>query len=151
MSRKLQRILFLCTGNCIRSQMAEGWLRYLAKDRAEAMSAGVRPAGFVHRYAIQVMSESGIDISTAHSKSVSNFLPPEGSAPDLVFNLCDKAAAQCPVFPESVKRVHWPVSDPYYDLGSTEERLQKFREVRDSIRDLIEKRLLDEILIADLS
>ena len=137
-----RRILFLCTGNSCRSQMAEGWLRHLAGDRCEALSAGSQPAGFVHPLAVQVMREAGIDISRQKSKSIAGFLPPAGEPPDLVVSVCDRAARECPVFPGTVERMHLPFDDPAHAEGSDDERLPVFRRVRDEIRRAIAERLM---------
>lgn len=134
MSTLQRRILFLCTGNCIRSQMAEGWLRDLAGSRCESLSAGVSPAGFIHQHAISVMGEVGIDISTQRSKSIRDFLPPTGTPPDVIISVCDSAAQRCPVFPEDVERLHWPVGDPYYSRCEGEDLLNEYRRIRDEIR-----------------
>lgn len=133
-----RRILFLCTGNCCRSQMAEGLLRQLAGDRYESLSAGANPAGFVHQLAIEVLREGGIDITPQESKHIRDFLPPVGTAPDLIISVCDAAQAECPTFPGTVDRLHWPLYDPIRATGSTEERRQAFRKVRDEIRERLE-------------
>jgi len=130
-----RRVLFLCTGNCCRSQMAEGLLRQLAGDRYESLSAGANPAGFVHELAIEVLGESGIDITPQESKHIRDFLPPAGTAPDLVISVCDAARAQCPTFPGKVDRLHWPLYDPIRARGTIEERREAFRKVRDEIRE----------------
>ena len=137
--RNPRRILFLCTGNCIRSQMAEGLLRHLGGNRYESLSAGAYPAGFVHDFAVEVLGEIGIDITGHHSKGVERFLPPWGAVPDVLVSLCDYAARACPAFPASVSRLHWPFYDPIEAMGTTEERLGVFRRVRDEIRARIER------------
>lgn len=146
MSTQNRRILFLCTGNCIRSQMAEGWLRQLAGSRCESLSAGVRPAGFVHRIAIDVMREAGIEIGRNRSKSIREFMPPEGIAPDLIVSVCDSAAQNCPTFPGDVNRLHWPVDDPYYSECEGEDLINEFRRVRDEIRAAIEAGIVSDML-----
>ncbi|MBI4582875.1 MAG: arsenate reductase ArsC [Planctomycetes bacterium] len=133
-----KRILFLCTGNSCRSQMAEGWLRHLAGGRAEVLSAGARPAGFVHPLAVQVMAEVGIDISNHESKSILRFVK---NPPDLVISVCDSAAQECPAFPGRVARELWPFEDPTFSRGTEEFRLQEFRRTRDLIRDRIQAEL----------
>ena len=130
-----KRVLFLCTGNSCRSQMAEGLLRELAGDRFEALSAGSKPAGYVHSGGIQAMSELGIDISDLRSKSINEFLPPEGTPPDLIISVCSGAEHDCPIFPGNVERLHWPFDDPAHAEGTDEEKLACFRRVRDEIRD----------------
>ncbi len=129
-----KRILFLCTGNCCRSQMAEGLLRSLFGDRLEALSAGAKPAAYVHPRAAAVMAEQGIDIKSQTSKSIHAFLPPEGSPPDVIIGVCSSADENCPTFPETVERWHWPFNDPYHAAGSEEEQMSEFRRVRDEIR-----------------
>lgn len=128
-----QRVLFLCTGNSCRSQMAEGLLRHLSEDRFEALSAGANPAGDVHPLAVRAMQELGIDISGQASKHINEFLPPEGEPPDLIISVCSSAEKECPVFPHAVERLHWPFDDPAYAAGTDEEKLVEFRRVRDEI------------------
>jgi len=122
-------VLFLCTGNSCRSQMAEGWLRHLAGDRFTAHSAGLQPST-VNPLAIAVMREVGIDISGHHSKDVVSFLG--GYFPFLV-TVCDRAKGACPIFPGVSFREHWPIDDPALGTGSEENRLRVFRAVRDEI------------------
>lgn len=136
------RVLFLCTGNSCRSQMGEGLLRELAGDRFEALSAGSKPAGYVHENAIRVMSEIGIDISSLRSKSITEFLPPEGTPPDLIISVCSGAEKECPHFPGAVRRWHWPFDDPAHATGSDEQKLAEFVRVRDEIRAALEERLI---------
>ena len=133
-----RRILFLCTGNSCRSQMAEGFLRAFFDDRIEALSAGAKPSGYVHRRAITVMAEIGIDISGQSSKSIHDFLPPKGTPPDVVIGVCSSADENCPVFPAAVERWHWPFDDPFHATGSDAEQMSEFRRVRDQIRTKIE-------------
>lgn len=127
------RVLFLCTGNACRSQMAEGWTRYLHGDDIEVWSAGVAPAGVDPR-AITVMAESGIDISDHASKHVDSLL----EVPfDYVITVCDSAAEACPVFPGNVRTLHHGFADPpLLAAGATsnEEALTHYRHVRDDIR-----------------
>lgn len=127
------RILFLCTGNSCRSQMAEGFLRHLFGDRFEALSAGAKPAGYVHPRAVAVMAEIGIDISSQTSKSIHDFLPPRGTPPDIVIGVCSSAHENCPVFPAAVERWHWPFDDPFHATGAEEQQMSEFRRVRDEI------------------
>ena len=141
MSDDKLRILFLCTGNSCRSQMAEVLLRRLAGDRFESLSAGSNPAGSVHPKAIAAMRELGIDLSAARSKSIEEFLPPAGEPPDVVISVCDSAARDCPTFPGDVKRLHWPFEDPAHAVGTEEVVMGVFRRVRDEIRAKIEAKL----------
>ena len=91
--------------------MAEGWLRHLAGNRFESLSAGAKPAGYVHPLAVQVMRESGGDISQQVSKHIREFLPPEGTPPDLIISVCGNAETECPLFPGSVERCYWSFDD----------------------------------------
>jgi arsenate reductase len=120
------RVLFLCTHNSARSQMAEALLRHHGGDRVEVYSAGSEP-GRVHPLAIQAMAESGIDITDTESKSLNQFI---GEDFDYVITVCDRANESCPVFPGDPKRIHWSFEDPSAATGSEEERLKKFRDVR---------------------
>ena len=132
------RILFLCTGNSCRSQMAEALWRELAGPGWEAHSAGSRPAGFVHPLAVEVMAERGIDLRGASSKSVDGFL---GEAIDLVVTVCDGAREACPVLPGARRTVHWPFDDPAEAQGSPDEQRTVFRRVRDEIESAIRAEL----------
>lgn len=124
------RVLFLCTGNSCRSQMAEGWARALHAGRIEAHSAGVAPC-YVHPLAARVMAEAGVDLSGQYSKHVEEL---EGIAFDYVVTLCGFAATRCPAFPGNGRRIHRPFPDPVGARGTEEEILRAFREVRDAIR-----------------
>ena len=139
-----RRVLFLCTGNSCRSQMAEGLLRNLAGDRFESLSAGAKPAGYVHPLSVQVMQESGIDISSQTSKSINDYLPPHGMPPDLIISVCGNAERECPLFPGRVERWHWPFDDPAHATGSDAEKLAEFRRVRDEIRTRLERELISQ-------
>ena len=132
-----QRVLFLCTGNSCRSQMAEGLLRELAGEQHEALSAGAKPSGHVHPHSITVMDELGIDISQQRSKSIHDFLPPAGLPPNLIVSVCDSAAENCPLFPGNVQHVQMPFEDPAHATGTVEDRLAMFRKIRDEIRSAI--------------
>lgn len=129
-----RRVLFLCTGNSARSQMAEGWVRSLLSGSWEAHSAGTNPAGAVHSLAIEAMSEVDIDISDHSSKHADAV---RQMSFDLVVTVCDHAAANCPLWLGSGKVVHMPFSDPAAAKGTREERLEAFRKARDSIRDSV--------------
>ena len=127
-----KRVLFLCTGNSCRSQMAEGWLRHLKGDQFVAFSAGVAKHG-MNQHAIKVMQEAGVDISGQHSKLLSEF---ENLDFDLVVTVCGNAHESCPVFPGRVRVVHVPFDDPpALTKGLTEESdiLPVYRRVRDEI------------------
>lgn len=127
------RVLFLCTGNSCRSQMAEGLARHFGKGRVEPFSAGVLPS-FVHPLAMEVMREIGIDISGQRSKSVTAFT---GREFDYLVTLCDHARQTCPVFPGAARRLHWDIEDPVGATGTEGERLRAFRAARDEIRDRV--------------
>lgn len=124
------KILFLCTGNACRSQMAEGWARHLKGDCIEAFSAGVTPIG-VSTKAIEVMAEAGVDISGHTSKHVNDLLDIDF---DYVISVCDHAKELCPIFPGDVKTVHRRFDDPYFAEGTPDEILAEFRRVRDEIK-----------------
>ena len=124
-----QRLLFLCTGNSARSQMAEGLLRHEAGDQFEVFSAGTQPSQ-VRPEAIAVMKEIGIDISGHRSKSVHEFI---GQDPDTVVTVCDHARESCPVFPGHTQRLHCPFEDPAAVEGTEEQRKEAFRKIRDRI------------------
>jgi len=125
-----KRVLFLCTGNSCRSQMAEGFLRHMAGDRFEAFSAGVKPTQ-VNPLAIKVMAEAGIDISKHRSKSAMEFI---GQKFDFVVTVCDNAKQTCPIFPGKYEKIHWDLEDPVEAQGTEEERLVFFRRIRDEIK-----------------
>ena len=128
------KILFLCTGNTCRSQMAEGWATHLKPDEIEAYSAGVNPAG-VSTKVIQVMAEAGVDISSYVSKHVYIYL---GETFDFIITLCDYAKRHCPEFSSTTKRIHHPFKDPISATGSGAEIMDAFRKTRDEIRAFIE-------------
>jgi len=129
--------LFLCTANSCRSQMAEGFARHLAPSGERVYSAGTAPKG-IHALAIKVMQEVGIDISAQQSKGLESI--PLDEIGRLV-TLCGEAAESCPTMPKKVERIHWPLRDPALAQGSQQEIVQVFREVRDEIRDRVEKLL----------
>ncbi len=135
---KKTRVLFLCTHNSARSQMAEGLLRHLAGDRFEVYSAGTE-AAFVRPEAISVMAELGVDISGQESETLDRYLDEPF---DHVVTVCDDANEACPVFPGAKNRLHWSFRDPSRATGSDEERLGAFREVRGEILARVEKELV---------
>jgi arsenate reductase (thioredoxin) len=132
------KVLFLCTGNSARSQMAEGYLRNLASSNFEPLSAGIEPKG-LNPLAVEAMKEVGIDISQQTSKDVREFL---GQAIPYVVTVCDNAKQRCPIFPRTYKFLHWSLEDPAEATGSHQEKLAVFRRVRDEIRQRIEQELL---------
>ena len=125
-----KRVLFLCTGNSARSQMAEGLLRNMAGDRYEVFSAGTHPKG-IHPLTVKVMQEVGIDVSSQTSKDLTQFA---GQPFDYVITVCDRAKQACPVFPGSVP-IHWGFDDPAGAAGSKETQLKTFQRVREEIED----------------
>lgn len=136
-------VLFLCTGNSCRSQMAEGFLRAYAGDHFGAYSAGTDPAERVHPLAIEVMAEKGIDISTQTPVDVSSYLG--RLAVRYLIIVCDAANERCPrIFPGMMNRLFWPFDDPATFVGSPAGTLEKFRTVRDEIETRIKKWLEDE-------
>lgn len=137
------KLLFLCTGNSCRSQMAEGWARHLLSDSIEAYSAGTKPKGMDPR-AIKVMSEAGVDISGQLSKHIDELGKIEF---DLVITLCGDANDNCPIFPCKAKVVHFGFEDPprlAEGASDEEEALDHYRRVRDEIRKFVSK--LPELL-----
>ena len=127
------KVLFLCTGNSARSQMAEGLLRYIAGERFEVASAGTKPAG-LNPDAVAAMREIGIDIAHHRSKSVDEFL---AQPFDYAITVCDHARETCPVLPGAGRRLHWSLDDPAAVRGSDEERMAAFRRVRDALAERI--------------
>jgi arsenate reductase len=135
--RKL-RVLFICTHNSARSQMAEALLHHHGRGEVEVYSAGNEP-GNVHPLAVRAMAESGIDISGADSKSLNQFI---GQDFDYVITVCDRANETCPVFPGDPRRIHWSYEDPSAVEGSEEECLKAFRDVRNLLNMRLQNWLL---------
>ncbi|HLE41072.1 MAG TPA: arsenate reductase ArsC [Nitrospirota bacterium] len=127
------KVMFLCTANSCRSQMAEGFARELGKGLIEAYSAGLLHAG-VHPRAIAVMEEAGIDISKQESKEIDEDLLRKM---DVVITLCTNAEAACPWTPPEIRRIHWPIKDPVGTVGTEEKIMKEFRRARDEIRDKV--------------
>lgn len=138
MTSKRKRVLFLCTHNSARSQMAEGLLRHLGGDRFDAYSAGTE-ATRVRPLAIKAMDELGIDISGQESKTLDRYLAEPFGA---VITVCDQAAEACPVFLGAEQQLHWSFPDPSKATGTEEQQLAVYRRVRDDIRAHIEHELL---------
>lgn len=133
------RVLFLCTGNSARSQMAEGWLRHLAGDRYDVCSAGTQPVG-LNPGSVEAMAEVGIDIAHHRSKHVEEY----ATQPiDYVITLCDRAKESCPRWSGAVRLIHWSFDDPAAVTESAEQRRQVFRRVRDEIAAAIRQFLAD--------
>jgi len=131
------KVLFLCTGNSARSQMAEGLLKHYGSDRFSVKSAGIAPVG-VNPLAVEVMHEIGIDISMQTSDPISRELLNETN---LLITLCGDARENCPVVPVKVEKQHWPLEDPARAEGTKEEMLEQFRKIRDQIRVYVEQLL----------
>lgn len=130
-----KKVLFICTHNSARSQMAEGWLKHLYGDCYEASSAGTSPSG-VKSGAVRVMQEAGVDLSTHRSKSTDEFT---GKEIDFVVTVCDHAREACPFFPGAREYIHRSFPDPSVLEGTEEEILAGYRRVRDEIKDWVTK------------
>lgn len=127
------KLLFLCTGNSCRSQMGEGWARHLKSDLIEVYSAGIETHG-LNPYAVKVMAEAGVDITSQKSQHVNEFTHINF---DYVVTVCGHADANCPIFPGKAKVVHFPFDDPPKLIksdASEEEKMNAFRRVRDEIK-----------------
>jgi arsenate reductase len=135
----MKRVLFICTGNSSRSQMAEALLRELGKDNYEVHSAGTHPGPHVNPFAIEVLKEKGIETDGLHPKELDQFV---GQKIDLVVTVCDRARQECPTFPGAQNIDHWSLEDPSAFQGTYEETLFTFRETRDEI----ERRIREFIL-----
>ena len=134
MYKRQARVLFLCTGNSCRSQIAEGWANHLGGEWVEATSAGIEAHGKNPR-AIAVMREAGVDISQQESTRVT---PAMLSWADLVVTVCGHADEHCPVLPPGIQKKHWPLDDPAKATGTEEQIMAKFRTTRDEIRNRVE-------------
>jgi len=130
----MKNILVLCTGNSCRSQIAEGYLKYFAKDKATIYSAGVETHG-VNPKAIAVMAEDGIDISLHTSNNINEYLDVNF---DYVITVCDNAKERCPFFPTEAKKFHYNFPDPAKATGSEQEIMDEFRRVRSMIKEYSE-------------
>lgn len=136
----MKRVLILCTGNSCRSQLAEALWNQIGHGEWEAVSAGSRPAGYVHPLAIRAAAEVGLDLSKARSKSLDEF---RTKSFDLVVTVCDNAREACPIFSGGGSSLHWPFEDPAHATGSEDERMATFRRVRDEIAARIRRYLTD--------
>lgn len=137
----MKRVLFLCTHNSARSQMAEGLLRHFSRGRFEALSAGTE-ATAIRPLAIKVMREFAVDISKQESKTLDRYLDDRF---DYVVTVCDDANESCPVFPNAERRRHWSLPDPSKATGTEAEQMAAYREVRDRLLELIEQELLPDL------
>lgn len=135
------RVLFVCTHNSVRSQMAEGILRHVAGDKVDAQSAGTIVTG-VNPIAAKVLREKHIDTSGQYSKSIEEFA---GEKFDFVITVCDNARQACPVLPGKHKKIHWSIEDPGTLPGTDEEKLAAFRKTRDLLFGLIERFVEQEL------
>jgi arsenate reductase len=129
------KVMFLCTGNSCRSQMAEGFAREFGKSLIEPYSAGIIAAG-VNPRAITVMKEAGIDISKQKSEEINEDLL---KTMDIAITLCGNAEESCPYNPPEIKRIHWPIKDPVGTIGTEDVIMREFRRARDEIKDRIVK------------
>lgn len=136
-----KRILFLCTGNSARSQMAEALAGLIAGDLFDAKSAGTHPAG-LNPLTVQAMEEIGVDVRHARSKHLEEFV---GQSFDYVITVCDRAKETCPIFPSASRVLHWSFEDPA--AAPAAERFAAFRQVRDEIADRLCRFVLDEKLL----
>jgi len=139
---KKEKVLFVCTGNSCRSQIAEGLLRELANDHYEVFSAGSHPAR-LHPASVSVMEEWGIDISNQTSDSIDEYLDKNI---DIVITVCDNARQVCPVFPGNVKRIHWSIDDPFHGWGAEPSDLIPYRETRETLKDRLESFINRELI-----
>lgn len=130
-----KRVLFLCTHNSARSQMAEGLLRSIASDQFEVFSAGTEP-GRLHPLALKAMTELGIDVSQHYAKGIDTY---RDAKFDYVITVCDRAKESCPYLPGHRDLISWSFDDPSAAQGSEEERLEAFRCIRDQIRERLEE------------
>jgi arsenate reductase (thioredoxin) len=131
------KVLFLCTGNSARSQMAEAFLRKYGENQFEAYSAGIEPAG-IHPLTIKVMEEIGISLNNQRSKSLTEYMGKMHFG--FLVTVCDNAEKKCPAtFPGIGQRLHWPLEDPAAVAADEDEKIRKFREIRDRIEILIKE------------
>lgn len=130
-----QKVLFICTGNACRSQMAEGLLRNMAGDKFEVYSAGTHPSR-VHPISIKVMEEIDIDISSHSSDHLADYI---NKSIDIVITVCDYAKQLCPTFPGKVERIHWSIPDPFMGWSSEGQDLKPYQICRDLIKNRIDK------------
>ena len=136
------KVIFICTGNSCRSQMAEGLLRDMAGDRFEVFSAGSHPSR-LHPASIIVMAELGIDISNHSADSIDEYLDKNI---DIVITVCDNARQVCPVFSGNVKRIHWSIDDPFHGWGAEPRDLIPYREIREILKDRLESFINQELI-----
>ena len=136
------KVIFICTGNSCRSQMAEGLLRYMAGDHFEVFSAGSHPS-HLHPASIIVMAELGIDISNHSADSIDEYLDKDI---DIVISVCDNARQVCPVFSGDVQQIHWSIDDPFHGWGAEPSDLLPYREIREILKDRLESFINQELI-----
>ena len=130
------KVLFLCTGNSARSQMAEAFLRQYGGERFEAFSAGLEPS-VIHPLTVQVMEEAGVDMSGHFAKGLTRYLGKVHFG--YLITVCSRAEEKCPIFPGMGTRLHWAFEDPAAFQGTPEEKLARFRQVRDQIENVVKE------------
>ena len=128
-----KKIIFICTGNACRSQIAHGLLESMAGDKFEVFSAGSHPSQ-VHPMSIKIMEEIGIDISYNTSDLVDDYLK---TGIEVVITVCDHANEICPIFPGNIEKIHWSINDPFKGWGYNKNQMQSFRKTRDEIKERI--------------
>ena len=138
-------IIFICTGNSCRSQIAEGLFKNEAKDKFNVYSAGSHPSR-IHPASIKVMSEWGIDITNQRSETIDKYIEKKI---DIVITVCDNANKSCPIFPGAKINIHWSIKDPFHSWGDDEKDLEPYRLTRNEIKEKI-KSLLKQKDIIDL-
>ena len=138
-----KKVIFICTGNACRSQMAEGLLRHMAGDKFEVYSAGSHPSR-LHPASVAVMAEWGIDIARHTAEPIDDYLE---TGIDIAITVCDNAQQSCPTFPGNVEQIHWGLDDPYHGWGADPEDLPPYRETRDELKKRIEEFLLGKEII----
>ena len=131
----MKKVIFICTGNACRSQMAEGFLKHYKSNQYKVYSAGTNPTK-VHPAAIKVMSELNINISNHTSDHMNDFLDKKI---DIVITVCDDANQKCPIFPGSQKSIHWSIEDPFINWSDDENLLDPYRKCRDAIKKRIKE------------
>ena len=138
-----KKVIFICTGNACRSQMAEGLLRHMAGNKFEVYSAGSHPSR-LHPASVAVMAEWGIDIARHTAEPIDDYLD---TGIDIAITVCDNAQQSCPTFPGNVEQIHWGLDDPYHGWGADPEDLPPYRETRDELKKRIEGFLLGKEII----
>mgnify|MGYP001158553356 FL=1 len=138
---KKEKVLFVCTGNSCRSQIAEGLLRELADDHYEVFSAGSHPSR-LHPASVTVMAEWGINISNQTSDSIDEYLDKNI---DIIISVCDNARQVCPTFPGNVTRIHWSIDDPFHGWGADPVDLKPYQVTRQILKEKIQSFLKEKI------